>query len=141
MFLNPEIAGVGMNEQQVRATGRPYRLVKLNYSLIARAIAMRETEGFFKIIVTDDDEMKVLGMRAVGEHASSAIQTVALLMLKDVSITVIADLIHPHPSIVEGVQEAVRMLMGISTYKASAFKDQVQCYRCVNGACTPLREY
>ncbi len=141
MFLNPEVAGVGMNEQQVREKGIPYRLVKINYSLIARAIAMRQTEGFFKIIVTDDDKMKVLGMRAVGEHASSAIQTVALLMLKDVSITVLADLVHPHPSIIEGIQEAVRMLMGISTYKASVFKDQVQCYKCVDGVCTPLREY
>ena len=141
MFLNPEVAAVGMNEKQVKATGKPFRLVKLNYSVIARAIAMRQTEGFFKIIVTDDDDMKILGFRAVGEHASSAIQTVALLMLKDQSIKIISELVHPHPSIIEGIQEAVRMLMGISTYKASAFKDQVKCYRCVDGVCTPIREY
>ncbi len=141
MFLNPEVASVGMNEQQVREKQIPYRLVKISYSLIARAIAMRQTDGFFKIIVTDDDDMKVLGMRAAGEHASSAIQTVAFLMLKDISIKSLADLVHPHPSIIEGIQEAVRMLMGISTYKASAFKDQVQCYRCVEGVCTPLKEY
>ena len=41
---------------------------------------MRKTEGFFKIIVSDDNKMKILGMRAVGEHASSAIQGVGLLM-------------------------------------------------------------
>ena len=58
----------------------PVKVVKLDYSCIARAIAMRKTEGFFKIIVTNDKEMKILGMRAAGEHASSAIQAVALLI-------------------------------------------------------------
>ncbi len=80
MFLHPEVAAVGLNEQQAREKGIPYKLAKVDYSCIARAIAMRKTNGFFKILVTNDDEMKVLGMRAVGEHASSAIQAIALLI-------------------------------------------------------------
>ena len=141
MFLNPEVAGVGLNETEARRKGIPYRLVKIDYSCISRAIAMRETEGFFKIIVTDDDEMKVLGMRAVGEHASSAIQAVALLMKMDKGITELSDMIHPHPSIIEGIQEAARMLEGKSIYKASVFKDKMKCYRCIDSVCYPIRTY
>ena len=60
MFLDPEVATVGMNEQQARSKDLDYRLVKLDYSTVARAIAMRQTEGFIKILVTDDDEMRIL---------------------------------------------------------------------------------
>lgn len=141
MFLNPEVASIGINESEARKQNIPHRLVKVDYSCISRAIAMRETEGFFKIIVTDDDDMKVLGMRAVGEHASSAIQAVALLMKMDKSITELSDMIHPHPSIIEGIQEAARMLEGKSIYKASVFKDKMKCHRCVDGVCTPIRTY
>ena len=49
--------------------------------------------------------MKILGMRAVGEHASSAIQGVGLLMKMDKNIQELAEMVHPHPSIIEGIQE------------------------------------
>ena len=139
MFLEPEVASVGMNEKQCLEGNVPCKIVKLDYSVIARAIAMRKTQGFFKIIVTNDDEMKILGMRAVGEHASSAIQAVALLIKMDKGIAELAELIHPHPSIVEGVQECVRMLMNRSIFKSSVFKDKLECYSLVDGVKTPLQ--
>ncbi len=80
MFLNPETAGVGMNEQQARQQKLSFRVASFDFSCIPRAVAMRSTQGFFKILVTDNLDMKVLGMRAIGEHASSAIQAVALLI-------------------------------------------------------------
>jgi len=129
MFLNLEVAAVGINEQHAIEQKIPIRVSKVDYSTIARAIAMRKTNGFFKIIVSDDDEMKILGMRAIGEHASSAIQAVALLMYMNKGIDELAHMIHPHPSIVEGVQECVRMLLGKSVYKSSIFKDKLKCYR------------
>jgi dihydrolipoamide dehydrogenase len=76
MFLNPEVAGVGLNEQQAQKAKLDYRVASFDFRCIPRAIAMRNTQGFFKILVTDDDQMKILGLRAVGEHASSAIQTI-----------------------------------------------------------------
>jgi dihydrolipoamide dehydrogenase len=141
MFLNPEVAGVGMNELQAMTKNIPFRVACVDYSCISRAIAMRKTQGFFKILVTDNDEMKILGMRALGEHASSAIQAVALLMHLNQGIASLADVIHPHPSIIEGIQEAARMLMGKSVYKASVFGDKLKCYRWVNGEKTPLKVY
>ncbi|MCC6701147.1 MAG: NAD(P)/FAD-dependent oxidoreductase [Fluviicola sp.] len=138
MFLQPEVAAVGLNEQQCIEKNIPVKVVKIDYSVIARAIAMRKTEGFFKIIVTNDKEMKVLGMRAVGEHASSAIQAIGLLIKLNMSISVISELVHPHPSIVEGIQECVRMLLNKSIFKSSVFKDKLACYSLVDGIKTPL---
>ena len=133
MFLQPEVASVGMNEKNCVEQNIPIKVVKLDYSCIARAIAMRKTEGFFKIIVTDDKDMKMLGMRAVGEHASSAIQGVGLLMKMDKTIHELAEMVHPHPSIIEGIQECVRMLLNKSIFKSSIFKDKLWCYRRKDG--------
>lgn len=129
MFLNPEVAAVGLNEQQCIEKGIPIKVVKLDFSCIARAIAMRKTQGFFKIIVTDDEQMRILGMRAIGEHASSAIQAIGLLIKMNQPIEVLADLVHPHPSIIEGIQECVRMLLNKSIFKSAVMKDAMQCYR------------
>lgn len=138
MFLEPEVASVGMNEKQCIEQNIPCKVVKLDYSTMARSIAMRKTQGFFKIIVTNDEEMKILGMRAVGEQASSAIEAVALLIKMDRGIAELAELVHPHPSIVEGVQECVRMLMNRSVFKSSVFKDKLACYTLVGGIKTPI---
>ena len=138
MFLDPEVATVGMNEQQARSKDLDYRLVKLDYSTVARAIAMRQTEGFIKILVTDDDEMRILGMRALGAHASSIIQAVALLISMNKGIDALVNLIHPHPSIIEGVQEAVRMLRGNPIFKSAIFNDKLKCYRFSDGEITRL---
>jgi dihydrolipoamide dehydrogenase len=138
MFLQPEVAAVGLNEQQCVEKNIPIKVVKIDYSVIARAIAMRKTQGFFKIIVTNDDEMKILGMRAIGEHASSAIQAVGLLIKLNMSIEVLSELVHPHPSIVEGIQECVRMLLKKAVFKSSVFKDKLACYSLVDGVKTPL---
>jgi len=138
MFLQPEVAAVGMNEQQCIEQNIPVKVVKIDYSIIARAIAMRRTQGFFKIIVTNDDEMHILGMRAVGEHASSAIQAIGLMIKLQMPIEALSELIHPHPSIVEGIQECVRMLLKRSVFKASVFKDKLACYSLVDGIKTPL---
>jgi dihydrolipoamide dehydrogenase len=138
MFLDPVVASVGANEQMLREKNIPYKVAKVDYSTIARAISMGKPQGFFKLIVSDDEEMKVLGMRAAGYHASSAIQTIALLMYMNKGIEELAHMIHPHPSIVEGVQEAARMLLGKSIYKSAVFRDKLKCYRCKDGVCTPL---
>ena len=129
MFLNPAIAGVGINENQCREKGIAYRMAKVNYGHLNRAIAMRRTEGFFKILVTDDDDMRVLGWRACGKHASSTIESIALLIQKNMSIRELAEIIFPHPSITEGIQECVRMLLGKSIMKPEVFNMDLHCHR------------
>jgi len=138
MFLDPEVAAVGINEQEAIRRGIPVKVVKLDYSLLTRAIAMHKTKGFFKILVTNDHAMRILGMRAVGAHASSAIEGVAYLIHTQQGIRELADMIHPHPSIIEGIQEALRMLLGTSIYKPEVLKDRLQCYVIENGVKTTV---
>ncbi len=133
MFLHPEVAGVGLNENQAKEKGIEFKVVTLDYSCIPRAIAKRNTQGFIKLLVTNDDDMKILGMRVVGNHASSAIQAVALLISMDKGIEELAECVHPHPSITEGIQECVRMLLGKSMFKPSALKNKISCRSCCNG--------
>lgn len=133
MFLAPEVAGVGYNEIQARQNAIDYKVASLRYSAIPRATAMRNTQGFIKILVTNDDKMKILGMRVVGEHASSAIQAAALLISMDKGVEELAELIHPHPSIIEGIQECTRMLLGKSVFKPKVLSESMACRSCVNG--------
>ena len=133
MFLNPEVAGVGLNEKQASEKGIPYKVVTLDYACIPRAIAKRNTQGFIKLLVTNNEEMKILGMRVIGNHASSAIQAVALLISMDKGIEELAECVHPHPSITEGIQECVRMLLGKSMFKPDALKGKLSCRTFTNG--------
>jgi dihydrolipoamide dehydrogenase len=138
MFLHPEVASVGLNEQGCITQGINAKVVKLEFNQIVRALAMQKTQGFFKIIVTDDEEMRILGMRAVGEHASSAIQAVGLLIKMKKGIHELAELVHPHPSIIEGIQECVRILLGKSILRLEAHQKDVQVYRLIDGQKTPI---
>ncbi len=135
MFVQPEVAGVGMNEKRALQNKISYKMVKIRYDMIPRAIAMRNNDGFFKILVTNDADMKILGMRAVGVHASSAIQAVALLISMDKGVEELADMIHPHPSIIEGIQECIRMLLGKSVLKPEFFKGMLMCKSCDETGC------
>jgi dihydrolipoamide dehydrogenase len=133
MFLNPEVAGVGLNETQAREKGIDYKVVTLDYSCIPRAIAKRNTQGFIKLLVTNDGEMKILGMKVVGNDSSSAIQAVALLISMDKGIEELSECVHPHPSITEGIQECVRMLLGKSLFKPDALKGKISCRASIGG--------
>ncbi len=138
MFLKPEVAGVGLNEKQCKSKGISYQVVAMDYSRIPRAIAMRNPSGFFKILVTNDTEMKVLGMRAVGPHASSAIQAVGLLISQNMSIAALAELVHPHPSLIEGIQECCRMLLGTSIFKPQALGSGIRYTGYVHDEIQPI---
>ena len=141
MFLNPEVAAVGLNETQARKKKIPYRVAVMNYRYINRAIAMGKTSGFFKILVTDDDQMKILGMRVMGNHASSTSQAIALMIALGEGVHTLAELIFPHPSVPEGIQECARMLMGKSIVKPEVFNLDLRCYRVdAEGRVEPLHQ-
>jgi len=126
MFLDPEVAAIGLNEQQAQDNRIPYRVSVYGYSLVNRAIAMRATDGFVKLLVTNDEDMRILGMRVLGVHASTSIEAVSLMMKHDRSVCDLAELLHPHPAVTEGVQECARMLLGTSIYKPQVFQSDLR---------------
>ena len=129
MFLDPEVAGVGLNETQAQKKRLPYRVAVYDYSLVNRAIAMRSTSGFLKLLASDDEEMRILGIRVLGVHASTSIETVSLMIRQSRSVRDLAELLHPHPAITEGLQDCVRMLLGTSIMKPQVFRSQLRVSR------------
>jgi dihydrolipoamide dehydrogenase len=121
MFFNPEVAAVGLNEMQCQANHIPHQVAYYSNALLNRAIAMRRTDGFVKILVSDDGQDRILGMRAAGPQASNTIMVIAHLMDQDKGVTDIMKSIHPHPSITEGIQECLRLLVNKSIWKPEAF--------------------
>ena len=126
MFLDPEVAAVGYNEQQAQKERIPYKVAVYGCSLVNRAIAMRNTVGFIKLLVSNDSEMKLLGMRALGPHASTSIEAVSLMINRGRSIHDLSELLHPHPSLTEALQDCVRMLMNKSVMKPHVFPSELR---------------
>lgn len=129
MFLAPEVAAVGLNEQQARQRQVPYRFAVVQNRLVSRNIAMGATEGFLKLLATP--EGRILGLRVVGRQASSAVQGTAFLIETQGTLEQIDGCLHPHPAIAEGVQECARLLLGKSLHKASIFGPEL--LRCGSG--------
>ncbi|MBS2013097.1 MAG: NAD(P)/FAD-dependent oxidoreductase [Deltaproteobacteria bacterium] len=121
MFLRPEVASVGLNELKAREKGVRYRVGVVSNKLVGRNIAMRETQGFVKLLA-EPESGKLLGLRVVGPEASSTIQGIAFLIDQNATLNDIDRCVHPHPAITEGVQECARMLLGRSVMKVDVFR-------------------
>ena len=126
MFFNPEIASVGLNEKECQKQNIPYKAVFYKHSVVSRAIAMRETKGFFKLIVTNEEDPTILGMRAAGVQAAASVMFIATVMNHKQSLYSIMKTVHPHPSMTEGIQECLRALVGKSILKPTAFPNEIK---------------
>lgn len=126
MFFKPEVVAVGLNEKTLREMKIPYKMVFYSNQLINRALAMRNTNGFIKILASDDGEERILGMRAAGPQASAFIVSIAHIMNQKNSVDQVLKTIHPHPSITEGIQDCLRILKGKSVFKPYAFPDLIK---------------
>ncbi len=126
MFFHPAVAAVGLNENGCRRRKMPFRVAYYSNSLCNRAIAMRAVHGFVKIIVTDDAQQRILGMRAAGPQVSSTIMSIAHFMDAGMGALDVLKSVYPHPTITEGIQECLRMLLGKSIFKPHAFPDYMK---------------
>jgi dihydrolipoamide dehydrogenase len=111
IFTNPEIATVGLGEQQAKDKGLNVRIGKFPFAALGRAMAVNETDGFIKV-VSDKDTKELLGVHIVGPSATDLISEGALALemhafLEDVGLTV-----HPHPTLGEGMMEAAQNALG-----------------------------
>ncbi len=128
MFLRPEVAAVGCNEQQAREKGLKYRVAVVRNALVNRNIAMRSTQGFIKLLASREAPHEILGLRVIGPQASSCIQGIAFLIDQGGHLEDIDRCAHPHPAITEGVQECARLLLGRSLHKVEVFgEDLLRC--------------
>ena len=111
VYTHPEVAAVGLTEEEARAAGRPVRIGKFPFSANGRARAMRETDGFVKIIA-DAETDRVLGVHILGPVAGELIAEAGVLMGFGGSSEDLARICHAHPTLSEAVKEAALAVDG-----------------------------
>lgn len=105
IYTAPEIAWVGATEEQVKASGRPYKVGVFPFMASGRARAMEASAGFAKIVAaTDDDE--ILGVHIIGPMAGELIAEAVLAMEYSASTEDLQRTIHAHPTLSEALHEA-----------------------------------
>ena len=100
-------AGVGLTEEQVKDSGRAYKVGRFPFQANGRAKCLDETEGLVKVI-TDARTDRLLGMHILGPRASDLIAEAVLALEFSASAEDIARTCHGHPSLSEAVGEAAR---------------------------------
>ncbi len=105
IYTAPEIAWVGKTEDEVKASGRPYKTGSFPFAASGRAKAMEQTSGMVKVIAAEDDD-EILGVHIVGPMAGELISEAVLAMEFSASTEDIQRTIHAHPSLAEAVHEA-----------------------------------
>lgn len=111
IFTTPEMAMVGLTEQQALADQREFKVSKFNFAANGKAVSMGEADGLVKIIVCSTTE-KVLGMHIIGPHASDLIMEGTLAIRNGLTVNAIAHTIHPHPTLSEVVMESAHGIFG-----------------------------
>ncbi len=111
IFTDPEIAAVGMTEEQAKAKGITVKVGKMPFAASGRAMAVRETDGFVKT-VTDAKTGQVLGMHIVGPSASDLISEGSLALEMHAFAEDIALTVHPHPTLGEAVMISAEHALG-----------------------------
>src|SRR5262249_42085291 len=102
LFTDPEIARVGLNENEAVAAGRPYRVAKLPMEAVLRAPTLSETRGFMKALVSHDSD-EILGFTAVGPHEGEIMAVVQTAMMGRLPYTMLRDAVFTHPTMAEGL--------------------------------------
>ncbi|MCX7793503.1 MAG: dihydrolipoyl dehydrogenase [Thermodesulfovibrionales bacterium] len=105
IYTSPEIASVGLREYQAKERGIPVVTGTFPYRALGKAHAMGEISGIFKI-VADGKTDRVLGVHIIGAHASDIIHEAALAIKAGLKVKDIANMIHAHPTLSEGLMEA-----------------------------------
>ncbi len=104
-YTDPELAHVGMTQQELDSKQISYKRYRLPYQKIDRAVAENETTGWIHIYAKERSG-KILGVSILGERAGDMIAEYALAMKNGVSLRKIADTIHPYPTYGLGVRRA-----------------------------------
>ena len=105
VFTSPEAACVGMTEEECKEAGIPIRCLKSFFRANGKAVTMGETDGFCKLIVSEDG--RILGCHLYGPHASDIVQEACALITRKATLKEFENIIHTHPTLTEVLQSAV----------------------------------
>jgi len=110
-YCHPEVASIGLTEEQVKEKKVEYQVGRFPFSANARARTSNETEGFVKII-RDKKYGEILGAHIVGSHASEIIHELAVARENEYTVEEVDLAIHAPPPLSEAIAEAALDSMG-----------------------------
>lgn len=110
IYTFPEVAFVGLTEAQAKEKYPEARVERFPWAAIGKAVAMDETEGFTKVIMGKYGE--ILGAHIIGPDATNLISEFSVAMRGELTADEITETIHPHPTLSEGIREAVLAVEG-----------------------------
>ncbi|MGH1540605.1 MAG: dihydrolipoyl dehydrogenase [Arenicella sp.] len=118
IYTHPEIAWVGINEEEAKAQNIPHKVGFFPFAATGRAMAMNEKGGRVKMIAHAETD-EVLGVHILGPHASELISEAVLAMEFKASSEDIARTIHAHPTLSEAMHEAALAVDKRALHKAN----------------------
>ncbi len=118
IFSLPEIAQVGLTEEQCREQALEYNIGRFAYQSIGKALCDGETRGSIKLLAAKG-EGTLLGATIVGEEASTMIAEITAAMQAGMTVHELAQTIHAHPSLPEIIKEAAEDTEGLAVHKVS----------------------
>ncbi|MYL33544.1 dihydrolipoyl dehydrogenase [Pontibacillus yanchengensis] len=111
IYSNPEVASVGLTEEQAKEQGYDVKTGKFSFKAIGKALVFGDTDGFVKI-VADKQTDDLLGVHMLGPHVTDMISEAGLAKVLDATPWEIAHSIHPHPTLSEVMGEAALAVDG-----------------------------
>lgn len=105
VFTMPEVATVGLTEEQCKEQEIPVRGLKSFYRANGKAVSMDETDGYCKLIVSENGA--ILGAHLMGAHASDLIHEITTAMNLNAILEQLQSVIHAHPTLSEVLQAAL----------------------------------
>ena len=115
IYTWPEVASVGLTEEQVKQKDIPYCVGTYPFTGAGRARCMGETEGFVKVIAHAKTD-RILGIHIIGPRAADMIAECGLAVEMGASSEDIARTVHGHPTFAEALQEAAMAVQKCSIY-------------------------
>lgn len=118
IYTKPEIASVGITEEEARKSGIQYKVGKFMLSNNSKALISNEVEGTMVKIIADNKYEEILGMHIYGPRATDLIIEGALALRLEATVDEIVTTIHPHPTVSESIKEAALSVNSIAIHSA-----------------------
>jgi dihydrolipoamide dehydrogenase len=111
IFSTPEIASVGLTEEEAKEQGIEVLTGEFPFTANGKAVSMNSTDGMVKVVARKKDKV-LIGAQIVGPEASIMIAELALAIKNNLTLDDIADTIYTHPTLPEVIMEAVKVPLG-----------------------------
>ena len=116
VYTEPEVAAVGKTQKQLDSEGVEYNIGQFEFRGLGKAQAIGHIQGFIKVLA--DSEDKIVGASVVGPHATDLLTELSLAVHLGLTVEQVGDVIHAHPTLSEGLMEALHDVHGECVHAA-----------------------